>query len=182
MFMKQFQIFSVSLMAALVVMGLAVWFVILPPSGDRLAAPPLLLVVAQVVAGALVHLFCETVGYRMQPVQPGLRRKAAATQAITRYQSAMIVRFAMIELIAVASLVVAFVVTEGGFLGYVTGAAVSEILMAVHVFPWSRPVDRSQEVLEKRGEPSYLRELFGLDPWTGTEDDRPGIAGDRAGT
>lgn len=70
-------------------------------------------------------------------------------------------RFALCELIAIASLVLAFAL-EGGILTYAIGAVVSLALMAVHVWPWSRPVTKVANALEAAGRTSHLREAFGL--------------------
>ena len=45
---------------------------------------------------------------------------------------------------------------------YAVGALVSLVLMGVHVWPWSRPVGRTADALERAGQPSYLREAFGI--------------------
>ena len=73
----------------------------------------------------------------------------------------MMLRFALSEVIAIASLVAAFVV-EGGLGAYAVGALVSLALMAVHVWPWARPVTKVADALEASGRPSFLRETFGV--------------------
>lgn len=73
----------------------------------------------------------------------------------------MILRFALSEVIAIASLVAAFVV-EGGILTYAVGAVVSLVLMAVHVWPSARPVGRVADALEAAGRRTTLREEFGV--------------------
>lgn len=167
MFGQQTRVLAGALMGALVAIA-AVMYVVLAVTEDVLAPPPLWLVAAQLVAGLAAHGLCETVGYRTQPLDPSLGAEEARTVARARFQAGMIVRFAACEVVAIGSLAVAFVLDEGGWLGYVTGAVVSLVLMAVHVWPWRRPVDRTRAVLERDGVASGLRADFGL------PDARPG--------
>ncbi len=53
----------------------------------------------------------------------------AAAAARVRWQSSMILRFALCEFVALASIAAAFVLEEGGFLVYAVGALVSLVLM-----------------------------------------------------
>jgi hypothetical protein len=163
MFGQQTRVLAGALMGALVVIAV-VMYVVLGATEDVLAPPPLWLVAAQVVAGLAAHGFCEALGYRTRPLDPSLDADEARTVARARFQAGMILRFAVCEAIAIVSLAMAFVVGEGGWLGYVTGAAVSLVLMAVHVWPWSRPVDRVRLALERDGASSGLGEDFGLSP------------------
>lgn len=172
MFIQQYKILAGALMSALVVIAFALWF-ILSPAGGVLVAPPLTVLGAQVLAGILVASFCESFGYRLQPIAPGTPRKEASTQALARWQTGMMLRFAASEVMAIGSLAAAFAIPKGGFVAYVVGALIGGILIAVHAFPWARPVNKTQEALERAGGQSYLRELFGLEPWTGTDEDKP---------
>lgn len=78
-----------ALMGALVVIGVALFFVL--PSDE---APPVWVPLAQVLAGVGLHLALEAVGYRTPPLDPSLDDDAAAAQATTRYQAGMILRCA----------------------------------------------------------------------------------------
>jgi hypothetical protein len=155
------RILAGGLMGALVVMAIAL-YAVLSVTSDVAATPPLWLVGAQVAAGLSVHYFNEAVGYRTPAIPPGTPREAAETQARVAFQSAMVRRFAFSEAIAIGSIVAAFIVSSGGFLGYVSGALVSLALMVVHVWPWARPVARTAASLERDGARSYLLEAFGL--------------------
>ncbi|GAA4121126.1 hypothetical protein GCM10022415_23540 [Knoellia locipacati] len=155
-FAQSVRILSTALMGALVFIGIAMFFVL---GADD--TPPVWLVVAQVAAGVVVHLVIEAVGYRVQPLDPGLSDADAGTAARARWQSSMILRFALSEVIAIASLVAAFVL-EGGILAYAVGAVVSLVLMAVHVWPGARPVGKVAIALEAAGRRSTLREEFGV--------------------
>jgi hypothetical protein len=78
-----------------------------------------------------------------------------------RWQSSMVQRFALAESIAIVSVALCFVVPEGGYVLLLLGCATSLVLMAVHVFPWKRPVGKVADALERDGARSGLREVFG---------------------
>jgi hypothetical protein len=116
----------------------------------------------QVLAGLAAHGLLEAIGYRTPPLAPDLSDEAAAAQARTRWQSGMILRFAVSEFIAIASIAAAFVLPDGDILTYLGGAVVSLVLMGVHVWPWARPVGKTADALEASGRASGLREAFGV--------------------
>ena len=151
------RVLAASLMGALVVMGVAL-AVVLPPEGS-LSVTVLLV---QVLAGVAAHGLLEAIGYRTPPLAPDLSDEAATAQARTRWQSGMILRFAVSEFIAIASIAAAFVLPDGDILTYLGGALVSLVLMGVHVWPWARPVGRTADALEASGRASGLRETFGV--------------------
>ncbi|MFD1947989.1 hypothetical protein [Nocardioides aestuarii] len=151
---------SLSLMGALVIIPVAVFFVVGSEEG-ALAAPATLLLVAIPAAGAAVHVLLESIGYRVQPIAPGTPEDDARGQAVARWQASMIQRFALSESIAIVSLALCFVVEQGGYVLLLLGCATSLTLMAVHVFPWSRPVGKVADALERDGARSGLREVFG---------------------
>ncbi|RYB91295.1 hypothetical protein EUA06_08160 [Nocardioides glacieisoli] len=151
------RILAASLMSALVVIGVAI-SVVLPPEGSV----SFVVLLAQVVAGLAAHGLLEAVGYRTPPLATDLSDDDATAQARIRWQSGMILRFAVSEFIAIASLAAAFVLPDGDLLVYLGGAVVSLALMTVHVWPWSRPVGKVADALEAGGRRSGLRETFGL--------------------
>ncbi|KGN36090.1 hypothetical protein [Knoellia subterranea] len=144
-----------ALMGALVLMGLVLFFVL--PSDET---PPIWVPLAQVVAAVVVHVGLETIGYRIAPLESALSDDEAAAEARTRWQSSMMVRFALSEAIAIGSIALAFVV-DGGIWVYLVGAAVSLVLMWIHVWPGARSVGRTADALEAGGRASHLRETFG---------------------
>ena len=152
------RILAGSLMGALLIMGVAVFFVL----GDDLASPPVVIPLAQIAAGVVLHLLLETVGYRVAPLTLAMSADEAGTAARTRWQSGMVLRFALAESVAIVSLAGAFIVTEGAVLTYVGGALVSLVLMVLHVWPGSRPVGKVADALERDGRGSGLREAFGV--------------------
>ena len=155
-FAQSVRILSGSLMAALVFFGVALFFVL----GTE-DTPPLWVPVAQVAAGVAVHVLLERIGYRIPPLDTDLSDADAQQAARARWQTSMMLRFALSEAIALVSLAAAFVL-DGGVWTYLGGAVVSLALMAVHVWPGARPVGRVADALEASGRQSHLREEFGL--------------------
>lgn len=153
------RILAASLMWALVLIGIALYFVL----GERdMSSPPLVVPVVQIGVGVGVHLLLEAIGYRTAPLSPSLSEEEAANEARTRWQSGMVLRFALCEAVAIASVAAAFVLTEGGYLTYVGGVLVSLVLMLLHVWPGARPVGKVADALERDGRRSGLRETFGV--------------------
>ena len=146
---------------------LAVVLIIALPADDRFAAPPLSLLAVQFVAGGAIHALLETIGYRTPAIHPETDEPTAAMESYTAFQSRTILRSSLAELVAIGSLVAAFVIDDGGVLGYATGASISLALTAVHAWPWSRPVDKTVASLERDGGRSYLRDRLGLPPKLG---------------
>ena len=150
------RILAGSLMGALVVIGVALSVVLPAPE-----SVPLVTFGVQVVAGVAAHVLIETVGYRTPALPAGLSADDAAAEARTRWQGLMIMRFAIAELIAIASVAAAFVLPDGSILTYLGGAVVSLVLMVVHVWPGARPVGKVADALEADGARTGLREAFG---------------------
>jgi hypothetical protein len=174
--MKPVKILACTLMAALVVIGFALFFLfpLDPFSGDtRFSIPNPGVFLFIIGAGIAVHLFNENYTYKPTPIPAGTPRKDTTTTAIMAYQSGMILRFALSEAIAIAAIAVAFILPSGGYLTYLFAAAVSLALMAYHVYPWDRPINKTQEALDAERGQSHLREIFGLDVWTGSDADKP---------
>ena len=143
-------------MGALVLFGFVLLFVL-----GTGTAPPLWVPLAQLGAGVALHVLVEATGYRPTPLDPSMSDADAAAAGRVRWQSSMILRFAVIEALAIVSLAAAFIV-DGGVWTYAVGALVSLGLMAVHIWPGSRSVTRTAEALESAGQDSFLRETFGV--------------------
>ena len=148
-------------MSALFVIALALYFVF-AGTEDPWAAPPLFVPVAQVAVGIAVHVLIETIGYRTAALAPSLSEEDSASAGRKAWQSSMVLRFALSESVAIASVAAAFVVPEGGYLTYLGGLLVSVARMAIHVWPSARPVGRLADALERDGRSSHLRETFGV--------------------
>lgn len=158
-FAQSARILAGSLMSALVFIGLALFFV-LPPTGTV----PVVALLVQLAAGVAVHLALDAIGYRVPPIAPGSTEEGAAAEARQRWQATMILRFALAEVIAILSVAAAFVLPDGDVVVYLGGAAVSLVLIAVHVWPGARPVGKVASALEAQGARSGLREAFGFSP------------------
>lgn len=146
----------------LVVLGVVAWFAV--GAEDAATAPPMWLVVAQLVVGVVVFAMCETVGYRTPAIAPGASPEEARRTSQQALTSSTFVRAALCESIALVSLAVAFVIPHGGVLGYAVGAAVSIALLLVHAWPGQRVIERIATSLERDGGRSGLREAAGLMP------------------
>lgn len=160
---QQSRVLAASTIGTLVVLGVVSYVVLAPDPGD-LAAPPWWLLVAQALAGVALHLLLDAVGYRTPAVRPGTPPEEAQRAGVAAYTSRTVVRLALSETVALVSLALAFAGDAEDWPGYVTGALVSVALLVVHVWPWSRPVDRTRASLERDGARVPLREAFRLEP------------------
>lgn len=151
MAMAQARILAGSVLGTLAAMGVVVYVVQGPDSGP-LGTPPVWLLAAQLVGGLGLHVTLDTVGYRVRPVPPGTPVADATRLGLRAFQTMLLVRMALSELVAIASLASAFVLgPPDGILGYLTGGVVSAGLVLVHVWPWRRPVERTRVALERDG-------------------------------
>jgi len=150
---------AMTLMGSLVLIVLALWFVLGGQEGAL--TPPVPVVVGQLVAGLIVHLALEKIGYLVGPLERGLDPDEATRRALVAWTTKMALRFVLSEAVALVSIVVAFSVPEGSFVVVAVGAIVSLLLMLVHVWPGARPVGKLADELEGEGQPSGLREAFG---------------------
>ena len=147
-------------MGGLVLIGIALTFVL---GGDGLGdVPPLWILGAQLVVAAGTHGVLEAVGYRTPAIAPGKDRETAMTTTRTALQSGVILRLALSEAVAVASIAVALIVEEGGFVVYVVGGLLGLALMAVHGYPSARVLARTRASLERDGARSYFDEAVGV--------------------
>ena len=125
------------------------------------AAPPLWTVLVLLLFGAGAYVVLERTGYRVAAVDPRLDPEQARAQAIKAFQSSLILRLVMAEAVAIVAIVLAFVAGRT-VLVYDVGAAVSVLLLAVHVWPSIRTVDRVVSGLERDGARTGLREMLGF--------------------
>ncbi|MDP3894088.1 hypothetical protein [Nocardioides sp.] len=161
-----------SMMGALVM--LAVVLLVTLEGETLLAVPPLPWLVGVLIAGAVTLAVLELMGLAVvRPLTPGLSRADAAAASVMFFRTATIVRFAIAEMVALASFAGAFIVEEGGFVLYLVGMSVSLALLMLEAWPSRRTVRRTQEVLEREGARSHLMELYGFEPWTGRDTDKP---------
>lgn len=147
-----------SIALSLVVLAVAA-FAVAPAGG---AVPPWWVLPVQVLAGLAVHVACAAVGYRVAPAEPHGDEDRIAATSFARFQSATVLRLALSESIAIASLAGALVLKSGGGWVYVGGALVSLALLWRHAWPTERTITTTEASLERGGAPSYLRRALGL--------------------
>ena len=134
-----------ALMAALVFIGIALLFVL--PLDQ---APPLWVPLAQLAAGAGIHLVLEAIGYRTPRSSPPStrtpppRRRSCATSRGCSCASPVRGRRDRLDRAGLRP-------AHGWWVVYGVGAVVSLVLMVVHVWPWSRPVGKAADALESSG-------------------------------
>jgi 4-hydroxybenzoate polyprenyltransferase len=158
--LRQVQMLAGAVMGALVMIAIVLGIAF--PEGERLDAPPLWLVAAQVLAAVAVHIVVEAVGYRAPAIHPETSEAEARTISARAFTSGTVLRVGLCESIALASAAAAFLVDSGGYAGFLTGAAISLALMAVHAWPGAGPIEKTRVSLEREGGRSYLREQLGL--------------------
>ena len=149
------------LMGAPWIICLSMWFVLSGSLGDEFPWP-FLAVVA--VSGVIVGWVISVIGYRAAPLPPGMPGPDAAARSRSAYTSTLFIRLALAEVPLLVSMALAFVTLTGGFYVVLLGAAVSIVLMLIHVWPTERSVDRVADSLERGGTRSHLREALGLPP------------------
>jgi len=158
--LRQVQTLAGAVMGSLVMIAIALGIAF--PEGDRFDAPPLWLVAAQVAAAVVVHILVEALGYRSTAIHQETTEAEARTIAAHAFTTGTVLRLGLCESIALASVAAAFLVDSGGYVGFLTGAAISLVLMAVHGWPGEGPIERTRTSLERDGARSYLREQLGL--------------------
>ena len=148
------RILAWSLMGALVVIGVALVFVY---EGQLTETPPVWAVAVVAVLGVGAWLLIDAVGYRVPAIRPGTPQDEAAKASVAAFQSAMIRRFAMSEVVALVALAVGARTEEGPVVLYALGVVAAFAPMSVHVLPGERVITRTEEALQREGGTSYLR-------------------------
>ncbi|MDQ3156383.1 MAG: hypothetical protein M3Q98_06645 [Actinomycetota bacterium] len=157
---RALRILALALCAALGFIGVALYFA-MGTTEDGMANPPVWVPLAQVFGAFVILVLVETVGYRTAAAEGGDTQIVGNSSAMA-YQSAMILRFALCESLAIVSIALAFVVIPNTFLTYVYGGLLSLALMLFAVVPNKRSLSKTEASLERDGRPSYLREAFDL--------------------
>ena len=153
------QTLALSFMSIVVVLGVLVAFSI--PDAD-LRLPPVYVIAGQVVAGVVIGLLGTTIGFRTVPIAAGTPPEEASREGMQKHQTSMILRLVLSEVVALASLALAFVLDEGQLVTYVVGAVVSLALMGLFAYPSARTVRRIEASLDSAGARSRLAEEFGV--------------------
>lgn len=144
-----------AVVAALFLMAVALSLVL------GFGAPPLWTVGVLLALGVGAHLALDRVGYRVAAISPSLSAEEARAAAVRAFQSSLMRRLAIAESVAILGLLLAF---AGGHtvLVYDLGAAISVLLLALHVWPSLRTTDRVVGALERDGADTGLRGLMGF--------------------
>ena len=144
-----------AVVGALFLMAVALMFVL------GFGAPAVWAVVVLLVLGVAMYFALETYGYRVKPISPSLPAEEAREAAMNAFRSSLMLRLSLAESVAIIGILLAFV---GGHtvLLYDLGAAISVLLLAVHVWPSVRTADKVVERLEADGARTGLREVLGF--------------------
>ncbi len=123
-------------------------------------APALWAVVVLLLVGLGAHTVIRAVGYRAKPIPPQTPTGEAGALSIRAFRSLMMLRMVLAESVAIIAIPLAFVTAGTSWLLFAVGAAVSLLLIALHVWPSRATVDRVSAALEKDGASSGLHALF----------------------
>lgn len=151
------RVLSAALMAAVVLIGIALAFVVGGSEKNRQGqvvhthAPGLWMYVVILAVGAIAAIVVQVFGYRIPALSPDLEPAAARTAALQRYQQTMILRFALSESVAIIAIALLFSGHSNTILPYVLAAVVAELLMAYHVWPSRNLIERVQRRLIRNG-------------------------------
>jgi hypothetical protein len=140
---------------ALFLMAVALMFVL------GFGPPDLWAVVLLLILGGVLYALLETVGYRVRPISAELAPDQAREAAVAAFRSSLMLRLSLAESVALVGLLLSFVAGRTVLI-YDVGAAISVLLLAVHVWPSVRTVDRIVGGLEQDGARTGLRELLGF--------------------
>jgi len=150
---------ALTFMTMVVVLGVIVALSV-PDSDLRL--PSAYVIGGQVAAGVVIALLCSTIGFRAAPITPGTPPEKATGEGLQKHQTSMFLRLVLSEIVALVSLALAFVLTDGQLMTYVIGGVISLALMAFFAYPSARNVRRVEASLDSAGAPSRLAEAFGV--------------------
>jgi hypothetical protein len=144
-----------AVVGALFLMAVALMFVL------GFGAPPLWAVLLLLLIGVAVHVVLQSFGYRVKPVAASLPPEQARDVAMNAFRTTLMLRLTLAESVAIIGIALAFVAGRTVLL-YDLGAAISVLLLAVHVWPSLRTVDRVVAGLEADGAHTGLRQVLGF--------------------
>ncbi|MFI5623212.1 hypothetical protein ACIA03_07070 [Nocardioides sp. NPDC051685] len=155
--LRSAQMLALAFMSMIVVLGVVVY---LSVADADLTLPSTYVIGGQVAAGVVIALIVSTIGFRVAPITPGTAPEEAKGEALQKHQMSMILRLVLSELVALVSLALAFILTEGQVMTYVIGGAVSVVLMALFAYPSAGNIRRVEASLDSAGAQSRLAEAF----------------------
>jgi hypothetical protein len=134
------------------VVTLALYYVLVTDDGFGDFPETWALAVLAAAVGA--YAFCEYVGFRTAPLEPGGQPEEVETASWLRFTTSTFVRFAVCEAVFLVSVPLAFITQS--FWIVLVGAVLGLALLAWEVWPGPRNQRRFATALEARGAPSYL--------------------------
>lgn len=146
--------------SSLFFIALALYFV-LGTGETAFDLPPAWVLGGQVVVAVAIHLLLNAVGYRTPAIAPSTPPDRAGSQSAAAFSSTTFLRMAFAESIAIASIAAAFLVPQGEYVTFLTGAVLGLALLAFHAVPSERTIAKVQASLERDGGVSHLRESLG---------------------
>ncbi|MEO8888552.1 MAG: hypothetical protein ABI301_06010 [Jatrophihabitantaceae bacterium] len=149
-----------SLMAALVVIGLVLSFVVTSGARRPGETMPVWPYGAVLAVGALAALLILVAGYRVSPVPPGLDAAEARKSGVAAFMQSTMIRLALSESVAFVSIVLMFSARPRSVQIYYLGGAATLVLMAYHVWPGQRVIERVQQNLDRDGGRSDLASVL----------------------
>jgi membrane protein YdbS with pleckstrin-like domain len=127
-------------------------------------SPPPWAVAVVVALGVVGAVVIPVIGYRVPAIAPGANHDESRVTVVGAVQSSTILRFALSEAVAIASIALAFVVDGGGTIVCLAGVAISTTLGVLHVWPGDRVLSRLKEALEREGGQSDLDAVLDAPP------------------
>ena len=160
--LRSYRLLTASLMGAVVVIGIAIAFTIGRAGNDRNGvprhphAPGAWIYVAVLLVGIVAATLAQTVGYRVPAVASGQDPAQTRGLVLRAYQKSMFLRFALSEAVAIVTIALVFAADSNTILPYVLAAVIAELLMAYHVWPSARLIERVQQRMDRDGGRSDL--------------------------
>lgn len=144
---QSLRVLGLSLTSAPALILLAMWFVL--GGQDDAFSPPLWALAAPVLLLAGGATMINAIGYQIGTGAPA--------EPVAKFQSLMLMRFAFAEAPFILSLLLAFVVPQGGFAVVAVGGVGAVILLLWHVLPNDGQVQRLERAYAAAGHPTDLR-------------------------
>lgn len=155
---QSLRILSLSLAAAPAFVLLALWMAL--GSQAHRFEPPLWALAAPLALTGVAVLLVSAIGYRTEALDPALPADEARTTAAARFQALTMLRFSLVDAVLIVSIVLAFVISQGGIAVILVGAVLTELLIWVHVVPNATQLQKVQAALGARGSAVSLREAL----------------------
>ena len=153
--LAQMRILVAAIMGGLVMLGV-VTFLAVGADGY----PPTWAAAGLGALAVVAHLTVEAVGYRVPAVAPGTRPEDGAAAGLAAYRSALVLRFALCEAVAIIALIGTFVLEPQTAMTYPVGGTFALALLAWHAWPSERTTRRLEQQLDRDGGRSGLADAL----------------------